>query len=285
MLSLTRDEIDGLITGIESKNRSSELGFFSKPVRVYRGDKAYIVKLYLPVRNYPFINFIVKNHEDYITELKRAGLNIPETVILTRQKGKKHQLVIIQDSFRDEDLVRNLITEAGKEKLTDLISMLFTDVINFNRRKKNSIATGFHPTLRNYAYHEGKLWFFDTFPPMLMEQRELNGVILRMSPYGGWLRKIIPLLLINKVSDEYYQFDKMFTGIVGSCCRLRPADAGLILNFSREYVAGSEQLTNAEKESILRMVNKPPRLSQLWILIRKLSGNTGKPNISTPTFS
>lgn len=285
MLSLTQNEIDGLIAGIESKNRSSELGFFSKPVRIYRGGKAYIVKHYLPVRNHPFITFIVKNHDDYIAELKSAGLNIPETIITTRQKGKKHQLIIIQDSFRDEELVRNLITGAGKERLTDLISMLFADVINFNRRKNNSVATGFHPTLRNYAFHEGKLWFFDTFPPMLMEQRVLNGVILRMSPYGGWLRKITPLRLINKVSDEYYELDKMFTGIVGSCCRLRPADAGLILRFSREYVAASEQLTNAEKESILRLVNKPPQLSRLWILIRKLSGNTGKPNISTPTFS
>jgi len=91
--------------------------------------------------------------------------------------------------------------------------------------------------------------------------------------------------MINKVTDEYYHLDKMFTGIPGSCCRLRPDDAGKILQFSRDYVKSSAGLSAPEKESILALLNKPPQLPRIWILIRKLSGNVGKPNISTPTSS
>jgi hypothetical protein len=116
-----------------------------------------------------------------------------------------------------------------------------------------------------------------------MKQRDLNRLILKMSPYGGLLKKIIPLRLVNKVTDEYYGTDKMFTGIVGSCCRLRPDDAGIILSFSREYVENSVFLSEEEKESILKILRMPPQLSKIWILIRKLSGNKGNPNINNPT--
>jgi hypothetical protein len=77
----------------------------------------------------------------------------------------------------------------------------------------------------------------------------------------------------------------MFTGIVGSCCRLRPDDAEKILEFSRGYVNRSDVLTGHEKESTLALLKKPPELPRIWILIRKLSGNVGKPNINTPTSS
>jgi len=212
-------------------------------------------------------------------------LRIPDTFIFCRPTGKKHQIVIIQDSFRDEELLRNRAMEASPDELSSLCSLVFGDIINFWRSREKSPDTGFHPTLRNYVLHEGNLHYFDTFPPMLMKQRDLNRVIIKMSPYGKLLKRILPPVIIKKVTDEYYQLDKMFTGIVGSCCRLRPDDAGKILQFSRDYVKSSAGLSDPEKKSILALLNKPPQLPRIWILIRKLSGNVGKPNISNPTSS
>ena len=140
------------------------------------------------------------------------------------------------------------------------------------------MAIGFHPTLRNYALRDGSLFYFDTFPPMLMNQRELNRIILRMSPYGSLFKIFFPLTWINLVSNEYYNFDKMFTSIAGSCCRLRPENANAILAFSIEFI-NSTSCTIAEKQKITRMLKSPPDLPALWIFIRRLSGNVGKPNI------
>jgi len=285
MTSFTQEEADDLLSGIVSEKLSSDLGYFSKPFRAYRGDKAFIIKLYLPVKNISLVASIIRNHGLYITELRSSGLRIPDTFIFCRPKGKKHQIVIIQDSFRDDELLRNRVLEASPDELSRLCYLVFDDIIKFWRSRKNPVETGFHPTLRNYVLHEGNLHYFDTFPPMLMKQRELNAVIVKMSPYGKLLKRIIPLRLINKVTDEYYHLDKMFTGIVGSCCRLRPDDAGKILQFSRDYVSRSAGLSDPEKESILALLNKPPDLPGIWILIRKLSGNVGKPNISNPTSS
>jgi hypothetical protein len=282
MTSLTHEEANELLSGTELKKRSSDLGYFSKPFRVYRGDKAFMVKLYLPVKNSSFVSSIIRNHEQYIAELVSLGLKIPDTVILSKQTGNKYQLVIIQDSFRDDELLRNKIIQADLKELKQLCLLAFNDITKFWKNKNKSIEIGFHPTLRNYALHEGNLSFFDTFPPMMMKQRDLNALILKMSPYGGLIKKLVPLKLINKVTDEYYHLDKMFIGIVGSCCRLRPGDADIILGFSRDYVSQSNSLLEREKESILKLLTKPPDLPRIWILIRKLSGNVGKPNINTP---
>ena len=285
MTSFTKEEADDLLSGIESEKLSSDLGYFSKPFRAYRRDKAFIIKLYLPVKNSSLVASIISNHGQYISELRSSGLRIPETFIFCRPKGKKHQIVIIQDSFRDDELLRNRVSEAGMDELKRLCYLVFDDISKFWRSRKKSVEIGFHPTLRNYALHEGDLHYFDTFPPMLMNQRDLNALVLTMSPYGGPIRKLVPPGLINKVTDEYYHLDKMFTGITGSCCRLRPGDAGKILQFSRDYVIRSAALTEQEKESILVLLKKPPELPRIWILIRKLSGNVGKPNINTPISS
>lgn len=282
MNPLTREEIAKILEDIESRDRSSDLGYFSKPFRVLHGDRALFIKLYFPVRDQNYVSDIINIHNNYIRELKNAGLSIPETIILSRKAGKKHQLVIIQDAFRDEELLRNQIISENIEGVKRLCTMVFDEMLQFRGKKNRDIDIGFHPTLRNYCVHDDRLWFFDTFPPMLMNQKDLNRLILKMSPYGGFLKKIMPLRLINKVTDEYYNLDTMFSGVVGSCCRLRPDDSARILGFSREYVNRSASLTDEEKKEIMRLLNKPPQLSKIWILIRKLSGNTGKPNINTP---
>ncbi len=282
MNPLSQEDIDLILADIESKERSSDLGYFSKPFRVFHGERALFIKLYFPVSSEEYISYIIDIHNEYVRELKHAGLSIPETIIRTRITEKKHQLVIIQDAFRDEELLRNHIIRGSIEEVESLCTMVFDEMLLFRENKNKNIDIGFHPTLRNYCVHENKLWFFDTFPPMLMGQRDLNRLIIKMSPYGGLLKKIIPVRMINKVTDEYYHLDTMFTGVVGSCCRLRPDDSENILIFSRQYVNKSVRMTEKEKGDILKLLNKPPQLSKIWILIRKISGNTGKPNINTP---
>ncbi len=284
MNRLSQEEIDKILADIQSKEKSSDLGYFSKPFRVFHGERALFIKLYYPVRSQKYVSHIIDIHNEYVKELKHAGLSIPETIILKRITEKKHQLVIIQDAFRDDELLRNHIIRGNIEEVKRLCTMVFDEMLRFRENRNKNIDIGFHPTLRNYCVHDNKLWFFDTFPPMLMGQKSLNRLMIKMSPFGGLLKKIIPSSMMNKVTDEYYNLDTMFTGIVGSCCRLRPDDSEKILSFSREYVNKSVRITEKEKEDILRLLNKPPQLSKIWILIRKLSGKTGKPNIiiSTP---
>ena len=171
------------------------------------------------------------------------------------------------------------MTTAPLPEILQLCDMLFADTLKFFYGKNPKTDIGFHPTLRNYAVHKGQLFYFDTFPPMLMNQKQMNRLIITMSPYGKWLKMFISQRAINRVSNEYFFINKMFSGIVGSCCRLRPELAADILAYSKTYLAKAAVMPEADKNDILALLNKPPNLSKLWTTIRKLSGNVGKPNV------
>jgi hypothetical protein len=279
MNTLTQNQIETILKESESKKLCSDFGFFSRPYRLEYEGKEFIVKQYLPIKDGSTLSAIIQNHDRYVSVLTSLGINIPETRIISRKIRNKEQLVIIQEPFRDPYLLRNMILSSSLAEIQKVCILLFNDILAFWKGQENKGDIGFHPTIRNYAYHNAKLYFFDTFPPMLMKQSEVNRLIITMSPFGKWIKRILPARMMNIVSDEFYQLDRMFTGIVGSCCRLRPEYATRILEFSTQFVMNCPLLTDAEKERITKKLTVPPQLPWIWILIRKLSKNTGAPNI------
>jgi hypothetical protein len=278
MLEFSQSDIDLILSETATGETDSNLGFFSKPFRVNFRNRELIVKKYLPIRNFKIVSEIIKNHERYVEELRKIGIKIPDTIIRTLRIKGKFQIFIIQESFQKGELLRYLLETSSKSELLKLCKLIFDDTLRFREGRMGSMNIGFHPTLRNYALHNGSLFYFDTFPPMLMNQRELNKIILGMSPYGSFFRRFIPLTWMNFISNEYYNLDKMFTGITGSCCRLRQEYTNDILKFSTEYIQSSS-CSITEKQKITGILKSPPELPGLWTFFRRLSGNVGKPNI------
>ncbi|MGB0522157.1 MAG: DUF6206 family protein [Flammeovirgaceae bacterium] len=257
----------------------SKLGFFSKPFRLTTstGDE-WVVKTYKPIGNKKLIQAIIQNHEEYVAAMTAIGVKIPHTEIHVRKVGSKQQLIVVQAPFKQEELVRGIMEEADEATFLHILGLLLKDTLAYWNNKQTNVI-GFHPTLRNYALRDNQLSYFDTFPPMLMPQQELNAIILAMAPVKMNLQGIIPLSAINRVSDEYYQKDKMLTGIIGSCCRLRPEFTNQVLDFSREFIAAQDSLTPVEKDVLIAKVQAPPKLPAIWVFIRKLLGKQGKPNL------
>ncbi len=278
MLELSQSDTDSILSLVAEGNIESNLGFFSKPFRVRYRNRELILKKYLPVRSFKLVSGIIENHGKYISELRKTGIKVPDTFIGTMSLRGKYQIYIIQEAFKKDELLRCLFETSPESELMKLCELIFDDALKFWRNRPESVEIGFHPTLRNYAFQNGKLYYFDTFPPMLMSRRDLNRIILKMSPYGSLLKIFIPSSWINPVSKEYYQFHKMFTGITGSCCRLRPENANTILKLSTDYINGSS-CTREEKQRITGILKSPPELPALWTFFRRLSGNVGKPNI------
>jgi hypothetical protein len=278
MLAISQSESDLILSEAASSIADSDLGYFSKPFRISFRDAELMLKKYSPVRNPDIISAILQNHDSYISALSRIGIKVPDTIIRSVKIKGKYQIFILQEAFRKDELLRTMFEISPEQELTNLCKLIYDDVLKFLNYPKESMDIGFHPTLRNYALHNGTLYFFDTFPPMLMNQRELNRIIIKMSPYGSYFKIFIPAASINMVTNEYYNFEKMFTGITGSCCRLRPEKAENILRFSTDYINNSS-CTPAVKQKITRILATPPELPGLWTFFRKLSGNVGKPNI------
>ena len=279
MISLTTKQTSTLLQDIAFRQTCSDCGYFSRPFRVSHEGRELIVKTFLPVRNHKLVDRIVENHDAYVARLSGIGINLPETHISSLPRNGKLQLVIVQQPFGDDEMVRGMISRGTKEEIAMLCRLMFDDAVRFAKREDAKGDIGFHPSLRNYAYRDGRLWYFDTFPPMLMDQQSLNRLIIAMSPYGRLIKKITPPRMINRVSNEYYYLPKMLIGIVGSCCRLRPELADEILAFSKAYAAESEQISQDDRMAIAELLKTPPHLSKLWRTWRKLSGNIGKPNV------
>lgn len=279
MLSL-EEHIDQLLTlRLDKTQLASQLGFFSKPVKVVAIEGEFVIKLYQPVKNKKIWELIINNHDVYVDAMRGTGIHIPATRLLQRKNQDKNWLIIVQEALPEESMVRSQLEKATLPEIKNMLGLLLDDTLLFWKNKPKQIHIGFHPTLRNYAWLNQSLIYFDTFPPMLMPQPELNKVILAMTPAKINIKWMIPLGWINRVSDEYYFIDKMVTGIIGSTCRLRPEFYPEILEFSRQYITSSTQLTAHEKQAIHTLLKKPPRLSGLWTGMRKLFGKTGKPNV------
>lgn len=281
-----QQELLGIINHKISSTKidSSELGFFSLPIIVNEGKLANkIVKVYAASKSKQACDYLADKHQLYIQRLTGLGVLVPETRLeIVSEKNRKHYLVVIQQAFQTSELVRGMIERAEINQALTVMFGVLDDVLKFIRRAREQNVTdtvGFHPTLRNYALCDGKYYFFDTFPPMAVEQKELNKILLEFIPFP--IPKFIRYLArmwIHIVTDEYYQYDKMILGVIGSVCRLKPESAEIIMEASRKYI--SEQILERQlRDSILLQLSKPPRLKPIWILFRKLFGKKGAPNI------
>jgi hypothetical protein len=267
---------DDVLKIISTEKESSPLGFFSKPFRVQLQGKENILKVYTTIQRVK--NIVQQKHDTYKKELEKTGIKIPHTQAILMNDKKKPIFVIVQEPFEEEELVRGILQRCEKEKIIALIHLLFEDVIRFWKNKPNDQPLGFHPTLRNYAIREQELYYVDTFPPMNFTQEELNRFILHVAPAPGFITFFIPEKSINRVTDEYYSVEKMIIGLIGSTCRLRPEHADEILAYSKTYISQCS-LNKKEKENLLRELTTPPRLSLLWRMVRKITGNVGMPNV------
>ena len=270
-------DFEALLRMAENRQEDSNLGFFSKPYRISYESREWIVKVYRSIKD---ADTIAKLHDDYVESLSATGIRVPATNIHIGGP-KKDTLIIVQEPFGKEELVRGHFESGTKETVLRLLGLMYDDTIRFWLNNPDREMLGFHPTSRNYAIREDKLYYFDTFPPMNMTQNDLNKLIIRVSPVWFAIKPFVPPNAINRVTNEYYSVVKMITGMAGSIIRLRPALGRDILAFTKGFIEQSA-LQSEEKRAIIDEIGSPPQLSFLWRAVRKLTGNVGRPNVDIP---
>lgn len=270
----------------QKKFASFDLGFFSKPVLITEGEwEGKIVKSYPAQESKELCDKIFDNHSKYVKELSATGVKLPLTEMqIIQDSNQNYKIVIIQDAFSQNDLIRNQMAKAPDvDSYLKIIQKLLDDTMMYIRHFGEPMEVkhiGFHPTLRNYAVENGEPYYFDTFPPMSMTQEELEEIIPEFTPYPlpKFIKKIAIKKWLKQVTDEYYQIDKMLIGIFGSACRLRPEFAEKVLIFMKTFA--ETELTNPVlKEKVLHHAENPPQLSGSWVFFRKVFGKKGKPNV------
>ena len=278
------DEIRAIIRqpDLFTKSTNFNVGFFSKPFLIEDGIlKGNVIKTYRPIDSEEYCARVKQLHDNYVEELRKANIKVPDTDLHIVDVDDKFHVAIIQEAFTPSELVRDVMKTCDVDPYLDLMAGVLTDAINFSAYMKDRTEMlGFHPTLRNYAFRMGTFYYFDTFPPMAgISEEEVQQLVIDFAPYHfpGFVKKLSKKYL-GKVTNEYYQYDLMISGIVGSSCRLRPEFADRVLIRARSVIENTP-IDEQVKNDTLEIIKNPPKLSPLWTSMRKILGKEGKPNV------
>ena len=259
----------------------SKLGYFCAPFRPASGpfsDK--VIKVYRGLRDQAALDRLARCHDDYVTALNQAGVALPQTEFHLLDMDGARIPVIVQEALPSDSMMRPQMQTAAvddtlvmMEAAGDVIATFWNNADQFDTR------IGFHPSIRNFAYLEGRALFFDTFPPLIHYSREEMGKMLLLFSDKALMRWVGPLLQkkVTGIQDEWYSAPETLVGLVGSACRLRPNDAEAYLDWGRDF---TQRRMSRWADEALPHLQEPPRLPGYWTSFRKLLGLQGEPNVS-----
>jgi hypothetical protein len=259
----------------------SKLGYFCAPFRPASGpfsDK--VIKVYRGLRDQAALDRLAKCHDDYVAALNTAGVALPQTEFHLLDMDGTRIPVIVQEALPSDSMMRPQMQTAA---LDDTLAMMEAagDVIAtfWNNADQFDTRIGFHPSIRNFAYLEGRALFFDTFPPLIHYSREEMGKMLLLFSDKALMRWVGPFLQkkVTGIQDEWYSAPETLVGLVGSACRLRPNDAEAYLDWGRDF---TQRRMSRWADEALPHLQEPPRLPGYWTGFRKLLGLQGEPNVS-----
>ncbi len=259
----------------------SKLGYFCAPFRPASGpfsDK--VIKVYRGLRHQAALDRLAQCHDDYVAALNQAGVALPQTEFHLLDMDGTRIPVIVQEALPSDSMMRPQMQTASADETLQMMEAAGDVIATFwNNADQFDTRIGFHPSIRNFAYLDGKALFFDTFPPLIHYSREEMGKMLLLFSDKALMRWVGPFLQskVTGIQDEWYSAPETLVGLVGSACRLRPNDAQAYLDWGRDF---TQRRMSRWADEALPHLQEPPRLPGYWTGFRKLLGLQGEPNVS-----
>lgn len=259
----------------------SKLGYFCAPFRPASGpfsDK--VIKVYRGLRDQAALDRLAQCHDDYVAALNTAGVALPQTEFHLLDIDGNRIPVIVQEALPSDSMMRPQMQSASTDETLQMMEAAGDVIATFwNNADQFDTRIGFHPSIRNFAYLDGKALFFDTFPPLIHYSREEMGKMLLLFSDKALMRWIGPFLQtkVTGIQDEWYSAPETLVGLVGSACRLRPNDAEAYLAWGRDF---TQRRMSRWADEALPHLQEPPRLPGYWTGLRKVLGLQGEPNVS-----
>ena len=276
------DELSRLIRADASDRGQviSRLGYFCAPFRPASGPLSdRVIKVYRGLSDRSGLDRLKQCHDDYVAALHASGVGLPETEFHLLAMDGIRVPVIVQQALPEGSLMRPLMQSRPLPETLQMMEAAGQQIARFwHWAATQEARIGFHPSIRNFAYLDGRAVFFDTFPPLIHYSRDEMGKMLLTFSDKRLMRVVGPLIQwrITAIQDEWYSPAETLVGLVGSACRLRPGDAGAYLDWGRDFVAREMQ---PWADEALAGLNAPPRLPAIWTGFRKVLGLQGEPNL------
>ena len=273
-------ELIDLIRQREAQNAISRLGYFCAPFRPETGQYAdRVIKVYRGLKDHAALDRLAACHDDYVAILNRADVGLPETEFVFVDIDGQRIPVVLQEALPTETMMRTRMIEDDLAATLDHMQLAGEVIARFwNDLKPKDGRVGFHPSIRNFAIHDGRARFFDTFPPLIHYSRPEMGRMLLTYSEKRLMRVVGPIIQarVTAIQDEWYSPPETLVGLVGSACRLRPEHAEHYLAWGRDFVR--REMPRWADEA-LEGLREAPRLPGYWTGFRKLLGLQGEPNV------
>lgn len=258
----------------------SRMGYFCAPFRPSAG--AYqnkVIKVYRGLRDSDELAKLKQCHDDYVEAMHASGVGLPHTDFHLIDLDGQSVPVIVQEALDSATMMRPLMLSEPLAATLSMMEAAGEQIARFwHWAEGTDTRIGFHPSIRNFAYVDGKAVFFDTFPPLIHYTRDEMGKLLLTFSDKRFMRLVGPFLQkkVTGIQDEWYSPPETLVGLVGSACRLRPADAEAYLTWGRDFA--KREMAPWAEEAIAGMQG-PPCLPGYWTGFRKILGLQGEPNI------
>ncbi|MCT4556236.1 MAG: DUF6206 family protein [Pelagimonas sp.] len=258
----------------------SKLGYFCAPFRPASGpfsDK--VIKIYRGLSDSAQLDRLKTCHDDYVQAMFDSGVGLPDTEFHLLDLDGARIPVIVQQALPETSLMRPLMQQGSEAETLQMMQAAGEVIARFwHWAQTCDTRIGFHPSIRNFAYLDGRAVFFDTFPPLIHYSRDEMGKMLLLFSEKRLMRMVGPFLQkkVTGIQDEWYSPAETLTGLVGSACRLRPEHAEAYLKWGRDFVQA--EMTPWAEEA-MKDLQEPPRLPGYWTGFRKILGLQGEPNL------
>lgn len=258
----------------------SKLGYFCAPFQPASGpfsDK--VVKVYRGLSDAAALDRLKSCHDDYVQAMYDSKVGLPETDFHLLDMDGTRIPVIVQEALPADSMMRPLMLSQPLDETLVMMEAAGDVIATFwHWAQRAQTRIGFHPSIRNFAYVDGRAVFFDTFPPLIHYSRDEMGKMLLTFSDSRLMRIVGPFAQkkVTGIQDEWYSPPETLVGLVGSACRLRPDDSQAYLTWGRDF---AHRRMQPWLDEALAGMQEPPRLPGYWTGFRKLLGLQGEPNL------
>ncbi len=155
----------------------SKMGYFCAPFRPASGpfsDK--VIKVYRGLRDQAALDRLAQCHDDYVAALNQAGVALPDTEFHLLDMDGTRIPVIVQEALPSDSMMRPQMQSASTDETLQMMEAAGDVIATFwNNADQFDTRIGFHPSIRNFAYLDGKRAFLRHLPAADPLQPRGNG--------------------------------------------------------------------------------------------------------------
>ena len=241
------------------------MGLFSMPFRPDDGPLAgHVLKPYRSGRDLEVLEPLSRRHVTYLECLTRAGLVVPDTVLVLLDEHGVLRPIVVQKAVPQADLLSSKVVASETASALRALEQVAAGICGFwSGVAQRPERIGLHASIHNFALDgAGRVVFLDTFPPLIGYSREEMGRLLLRFSESGLMRGIGALLpgRVREIQDPWYSLAGNLGLVIEGVMGHRPQDRAAILGWAETFA--TESLSPPDQAALLDGLARPrPRIA------------------------